>query len=156
MCGTIQNGTDSAVIVGSSSHNERIEHLWCDYFRSVGSLFYDTFRALEDYDKLDPLNEVDMFCLHYVYLSSALSLTYTVQLCCIQPVACNRLYSVCYQIIFFCCTQHVASNRQPCYSMQQSLIKDQRNCWLTRRFQSKPRHFLPVHVALSKWLLTGA
>ena len=63
-----QHGTDSAVITGSSTHNERIERLWRDYFRSIGSLFYDTFRALEAENSLDPLNEVDMFCLHYVYL----------------------------------------------------------------------------------------
>ena len=63
---TRQHGSDSAVITESSTHNERIEHLWRDYFRSVGSLFHDTFQALEADNKLDPLNEVD---LHYVYLS---------------------------------------------------------------------------------------
>ena len=64
-----QHGSDSAVITGSSTHNEQIERHWQDYFRSVGSLFHDTFQALEANNKLDPLNEVDIFCLHYVSLS---------------------------------------------------------------------------------------
>ena len=62
-----QHRSDSAVITGSSTHNERIERLWRDYFRSVGVHFYDTFRMLEDEGKLDPLNEVDLYCLHYVF-----------------------------------------------------------------------------------------
>ena len=36
--------------------------------RCVVSTFADTFRALESEEKLDPLNEVDLFCLHYVFL----------------------------------------------------------------------------------------
>ena len=62
-----QHRNDSAVITGSSTHNERIERLWRDVFRSVSSLFYDVFRMLEDEDKLNCLNEIDMFCLHFVF-----------------------------------------------------------------------------------------
>lgn len=63
-----QHSTTSAVITGSSTHNERIERLWRDVFRCVGILFYETFRKLEDDQQLDCLNEVDLFCLHYVFL----------------------------------------------------------------------------------------
>ena len=63
-----QHGTNSAVITGSSTHNERIERLWRDVFRCVGSLYYDTFKNLEDNGKLNPLNEVDMYCLHHAFL----------------------------------------------------------------------------------------
>lgn len=62
-----QHSSDSAVITGSSTHNERIERLWRDYFRCIGVNFYDTFRMLEEQGKLDSLNEVDLYCLHYVF-----------------------------------------------------------------------------------------
>lgn len=57
----------SAVITGASTHNQRIERLWRDVFRSVGVLFHDTFCKLEDDGYLDPLNEVDLFCLHFIF-----------------------------------------------------------------------------------------
>ena len=58
---------DSGVIVGSSTHNERIERLWRDAHRSVIVVFGNLFRSLEAEGNLDPLNEVDMYCLHYVF-----------------------------------------------------------------------------------------
>lgn len=63
-----QHSSSRAVITGSSTHNERIERLWWDVNRCVGVLFADTFRRLEEEGHLDCLNEVDVFCLHYVYL----------------------------------------------------------------------------------------
>ena len=63
-----QHQTESAVITGSSTHNERIERLWRDVFRSVSSVFFDIFSNLESRGQLDPLNEVDLFCLHWVYV----------------------------------------------------------------------------------------
>ena len=63
-----QHNSESAVITGSSTHNERIERLWRDVFRSVGSVFYEIFCELEARGQLDPLNEVDLFCLHFVYI----------------------------------------------------------------------------------------
>lgn len=62
-----QHCSDSAIVTGSSTHNERIERLWRDVFRCVISLFYDCFKTLEEEGKLDPLNDVDIFCLHFVY-----------------------------------------------------------------------------------------
>lgn len=63
-----QHSSNTAVITGSSTHNERIERLWRDVHRCVGSLFYSTFKDLESQGALDPLNEVDLFSLHFVYI----------------------------------------------------------------------------------------
>lgn len=62
-----QHHDDTVVITGSSTHNERIERLWRDVHRCVGVLYADLFRELEEEGKLDSLNEVDIFCLHYVF-----------------------------------------------------------------------------------------
>ena len=62
-----QHSSNAAVITGASTHNQRIECLWRDVHRCVTVLFVDTFRMLEDEGKLDSLNEVDLFCLHYIY-----------------------------------------------------------------------------------------
>ncbi len=60
------SGDESVVITGSSTHNERIERLWRG---CVSKLFYD---SLEEDHLLDPLNETDIFCLHYVYVPRCL------------------------------------------------------------------------------------
>lgn len=58
----------SSIITGSSVHNERIERMWLDVNRCVISLFAYTFRSMEQQLILDPLNEVDVYCLHYIYV----------------------------------------------------------------------------------------
>ena len=63
-----RNMDSSCVIVGSSTHNQRIERLWCDVFRSVGQTFYELLYSLENEDILDPLNDVDLFCVHFTIL----------------------------------------------------------------------------------------
>ena len=55
-------------LTGRSVHNQRIERLWRDVFAGCISLFYDAFYALEDLGLLDPYDDVDTFCLHYVYI----------------------------------------------------------------------------------------
>ena len=37
-------------------------------YTDVWPLFYNIVYSLEDDDKLDPNNEIDFYCLHYVYL----------------------------------------------------------------------------------------
>ena len=63
-----QHASTSAVITGSSTHNERIEHLSRDVYRCVGVLYRDCFRKLEEENYLDPLNETDMYCLHFIFI----------------------------------------------------------------------------------------
>ena len=58
----------TAIVAGSSTHNERIECLWRDMYRCVSCHYYELFYALEEDRILDPLNETDLYCLHYVFL----------------------------------------------------------------------------------------
>ena len=62
------HGSQQCVIVGSSTHNERIERLWRDVHRSVLLTFSTLFRELESREHLDPLNEVDIYCLQKIFL----------------------------------------------------------------------------------------
>ena len=63
-----QHSSASSVIAGSSTHNERIERLWRDVYRCVVSIFYEMFFNLESEGKLNPGNEIDLYCLHFIYL----------------------------------------------------------------------------------------
>ena len=57
----------SCVSSGSSVHNERIERLWHDVHRCIGSTYATLFREIERHGILDPTNEVDIYSLHYVF-----------------------------------------------------------------------------------------
>ena len=64
----VHGHTQDPVITGSSVHNQRIERLWRDTYRCVLSLFYQIFYFLEDNNSLDPTSDIDLYCLHYVYV----------------------------------------------------------------------------------------
>ena len=55
-------------IAGRSVHNQRIERLWRDVFSSCISPFYYLFYSLEDNGVLSPVSDIDLFCLHYIFL----------------------------------------------------------------------------------------
>jgi len=60
--------TTSSVIAGSSTHNVRIECLWRDTFWCAIGHYYELFYSLEEQQLLNPLNETDMYCLHYIFI----------------------------------------------------------------------------------------
>lgn len=55
-------------ITGRSVHNQRIERLWRETNRVVSRQYREIFQDLENGNFLSQLDEVDLFCLHLVYL----------------------------------------------------------------------------------------
>ena len=56
------------MIVGSSTHSQRIERLWRDMHKSVTVLFYKLFYYMEGEKLVDPLNKLHMWFLQYVFI----------------------------------------------------------------------------------------
>ena len=59
----------NSVITGNSTYNQRVERLWRDLHQSVTKMYYRLFYHLENQLSLDPLNELHLFALQYMYLS---------------------------------------------------------------------------------------
>jgi hypothetical protein len=57
-----------SMITGKSTNNQRIERLWRDVYEGVLSLFYQIFYFMEDSEIIDPMNDIHIAALHYVYL----------------------------------------------------------------------------------------
>ena len=58
----------NSIIVGSSTHNQRIERLWRDFHACVTKLYYRLFYFLESRGLLDHTNAVCLYALEYVFL----------------------------------------------------------------------------------------
>lgn len=55
-------------LTGSSVHNQRIERLWREVNRIVTRPYRNLFFYLESEGVLDPLDELELWCLHKVYI----------------------------------------------------------------------------------------
>ena len=55
-------------VAGKSVHDQRIKRLWVDVYQGVTLHFLIVFSRLEMENKLSLDNEIEMFCLHYVFI----------------------------------------------------------------------------------------
>lgn len=59
----------ASFIAGRSVHNQRIERMWRYLFDGCTVVFYNLFYSMEDDGILYPSKEIDLFCLHYIFVS---------------------------------------------------------------------------------------
>ena len=56
-----------SALIGRSVHNQRIDGVWRDVFTDVLKLFHGLFMSMEDMGILDPISEVDLWCLQFCF-----------------------------------------------------------------------------------------
>ena len=64
----LQKRGNQGMLTGKSTHNQRIERLWRDVYTGVLSYYYELFYFMEEEKILDPLNDIHLSCLHYIFL----------------------------------------------------------------------------------------
>ena len=57
-----------STIVGKSTHNQRIDCLWRNVYKGVLSFFYRLFYFMEEESIFDPLDDLHLMGLHFVYV----------------------------------------------------------------------------------------
>ena len=55
-------------ITGRSVHNQRIERFWHDLYLGSTYIYYAVFYYLEEQEYLNPVNEIHLYCFHYVFI----------------------------------------------------------------------------------------
>ena len=68
----VRGGISASVITDKNAYNQRIERLWRDVYEGVLTYFSDLFYFMEDEGILDPLSELQLYALHYVYIRNML------------------------------------------------------------------------------------
>lgn len=81
---------NGSMITGPSTHNQRIERLWRDVFEGVLCYFYHLFYYMEDQEILDPLNDIHLAALHYIYMNE---INRRLQMWC-TAWSCHRIRTV--------------------------------------------------------------
>ncbi|XP_071215569.1 uncharacterized protein [Salvelinus alpinus] len=64
-----RGGERGSDLRGRSTHNQRIELQWRDVWHGVSNVYHDLFTFLETEQIIDINNEVDLWALHFVFLS---------------------------------------------------------------------------------------
>lgn len=64
----VRGSNRHSYIAGRSVHNCRIERLRRDVHTVVTSTYARVFMDMENEEILDPDNDTDIFCLHYIFL----------------------------------------------------------------------------------------
>ena len=57
-----------SIITGCNIHNSRVEQSHGDIFLGVLLFYAQVFEDMEEIGILDPLNDIHLYCLHYVYI----------------------------------------------------------------------------------------